>query len=84
MKKKRSHRRILRQAAAVIELELGRGKHGVGFRSIARKHKITVAGLRRLHSNLEQDHFFAREGWEYNVLDSGWLSDDTDLSEEDD
>ena len=73
----------MRKAATVSELELRRGQPGVGFKAMARKHAISQPCLRRLHENLASEGFFDTPGWEYDILDSTWLSSDTDISDSD-
>ena len=66
----------------MIELEGGRGRQGVGFKSIARKYGISQPSLRRVHGIFLEQGFFNNQGWEHDVLDSGWLSSDTVSSSE--
>ena len=63
-----------RTIAAIVELGLHHGEQGVGFRSIARKYRITQASLRRLHERLSEINFFSEAAWEYRVDESGQLS----------
>ena len=76
-RRKQSHSKKIRQAAAVIELEGGKGRKGVGFKSMSRKYRISQPSLRRLHDRFLEQGFFKNPGWEHEVLDSGWLSSDT-------
>ena len=67
----------------MIELVGGHGREGVGYKSLARKYGISQPSLRRVHDTLSDQGFFENPGWEHEVLDSGWLSSDTDISDED-
>ena len=82
-KRKRSHRRKTRQAAAVIELEGGRGLPGVGYKSMSKKWRISQPSLRRLHGRFLEEGFFKNPGWEMEVINSNLLSDTTDSSDGD-
>ena len=82
LRRKRAKSKKIRKAAAVIELVLREGQHGVGYKSMARKNGISQPCLRCLHSNLAEEGFFGTPGWENNVMDSPWLSD-TDMSDSD-
>ena len=62
---------------------LGRGEPGVGYKSVSKKYRITQPSLRRLEERLREDDFFSEVGWEYNVIDSGLLTE-TDTSSDDD
>ena len=49
---------------AIVELVKNRGKHGVSYRSIGRKHSIFPVRLRRLDDRLKEDSFYEEPNWE--------------------
>ena len=79
----KNHRAAYRTGlcAGLVDLVLHRGEHMVGYKSISRKYRITQPSLRRLEERLVEDDFFSQVGWEFNVMDSGLLTDsDTESS----
>ena len=68
----------------MIELETGRGRQGVGFRSTLRKFSISQTSLRRLHSRLLEDGFFKMPDWETQVLDSNAFTNSGSEDEDED
>ena len=55
-------------------LKEAHGGPGVGFRSVAKRYKLTIVGLRRLDARMQEDGNYCGDRWWEGMHDSGVIT----------
>lgn len=59
----------LRMTAAIISLRQSHGQHGIGFRTVAVRFRVSQRELRYIYGELMADRFFMERDWESSLME---------------